>query len=374
MPATRRPRLLFAAYMAGGIRTLLDNLQHQIAGSDAVDSEWVRVEMDAESQKLGHERRRALLPGTVRNSLVTGREIRRLEAADRPFDAAWFYPLTICMLLERFRRRVPYVLSLDGTPLWLAKNELWYALPRFDPQSLVARFKHRLTRRVFTQAFHLLPFSYTVRDSLIEDYGIPPERITVTPPGIDLRTYVAPDRASRPERPGLNVLFVGYDFARKGGDLLAAVAGEPEFRDFRFDFVTRTYEGPAAANIRVFDDVGTNSPRLVSLYREADVFALPTRADTYSISGLEAMAMGLPVITTAVGGVGDVVREGETGYLLQKDDLPGLRDRLRRLRDDRERRLALGHAGRERVERHFDGRTIAGRVVDLLIRAATSRR
>lgn len=83
--------------------------------------------------------------------------------------------------------------------------------------------------------------------------------------------------------------------------------------------------------------------------------------------------MGLPVITTPVGGVVDVVADGETGYLIPRDDVDALADRIRRLRDDRALRLGMGLAGRKRVETRFNAATIADFVVDLLKRAAASR-
>lgn len=367
------PRLLFGAYMAGGNATILQNLQDVIATRPGVDSDWLRIEMDPESQRLDRRPRRAIIPGTIRNSLVTGERIGALERAGRPFDAAYFFQQTICMFLWRFRRRVPYLVALDGTPLWYAKNDLWYAQPRFDPTTLASRLKHRLTRRVYAGAFHLLPLSWSCRASLIEDYGIPPERITVVPPGINLDRYACPDRsAPRPERP-LRVLFVGADFKRKGGDLLVALAGRPEFQDVQFDLVTRSYAGPAAPNLRVHADLTTNSEPMVRLFRQADLFVLPTRADSHAIASLEAMAMGLPVVTTPVGGVVDVVEDGRTGFLVPRDDLEGLADRLRRLRADPGLRLELGRAGRRRVEARFDAAAVAETVVGLMLQAAASR-
>ena len=374
MNATGKPRLLFAAYMAGGNATILQNLQDQIAGRPDVDSAWLPVEMDAESKRLGGRRRRSLIPGTIRNSAITGREIRKLERAGEKFDAAWFFQQTICMFLWRFRSRVPYVVAMDGTPLWYARNELWYAVPPFDPESLGSRVKHELTRRVYAGAFHLLPLSFSCRQSLIDDYGIEPGRITVIPPGINLRTFACPDRGPRPEAGRrFQVLFVGADFLRKGGDLLVKLAAEREFRDVQFNFVTPAYQGPAADNIRVFDGVTPNSPQMVNLLTQADLYALPTRADSHAIASLEAMAMGLPVIITPVGGVVDVVADGETGYLITRDDVDALADRIRRLRDDRALRLGMGLAGRKRVETRFNAATIADFVVDLLKRAAASR-
>ena len=367
-------RFVFAAYMAGGNATILQNLEDQIGRRADVDSDWLRIEMDAESKRLDRRPRRKLIPGTIANSLNTGREIGRLEAAGKRFDAAWFFHQTICMFLWRFRSRVPYLVAMDGTPLWFAKNDLWYALPRFDPATLASRLRHDLTRRVYAKAFQLLPLSSTCRQSLIDDYGIPPDRITVVPPGINLATYAMPDRAARDEgRLPFNALFVGADFRRKGGDLLVRLAQEPEFRDVQFNLVTKAYQGPAAPNIRVLDDITTNSPAMVRLFTEADAFVLPTRADSHAIASLEAMAMGLPVITTPVGGVVEVVVDGETGYFCNKDDIDAVAGRLRQLRSDRDLRLRLGLAGRKRVEEHFNAATVAATVVGLLNRAADSR-
>jgi glycosyltransferase involved in cell wall biosynthesis len=367
------PRLLFAAYMAGGNATILQNLEDVIAARGDVESAWLRIEMDPESERLDRRPRRSLVPGTIRNSRITGERIRRQELEGGPFDAAYFFQQTICMFLWRFRSRVPYVLALDGTPLWYAKNELWYAQPTFDPGTLASRVKHELTRRVYARAYHLLPLSWSCRESLIQDYGIPPERVTVVPPGINLEKYAAPDRsAPRPDRP-FNLLFVGADFARKGGDLLVALAGRAEFQDVQFNLVTRSYQGPAAANVRVHHGMTTNSEAMLRLYREADVFVLPTRADSHSIASLEAMAMGLPVVTTPVGGIVDVVEDGTSGFLVPRDGLEALAERIRRLRGDRSLRLEMGAAGRRRVESRFDATTVAATVVDLLRQAAASR-
>lgn len=374
MGSARKPSFLFAAYMAGGNGTILQNLEDAIGGRTDLDSAWLRIEMDAESQRMERPPRRPLLPGTIRNSLVTGQRIRRLERAGASFDAAYFFQQTICMFLWRFRRRVPYLVALDGTPLWYWKNELWYAMPRFDPASLGARVKHEMTRRVYARAFHLLPLSWSCQQSLVQDYGIAPERITVVPPGINLATYACPDRrAAGPERP-LNLLFVGADFVRKGGDLLVKLAAQPEFAGLQFHFVTKNYAGPPAANIHVHQDLTANSAPMLALYREADLFVLPTRADSHSIASLEAMAMGLPVVATPVGGIVDVVREDQTGYLVPRDDLAALADRIRRLVASRPLRVRLGLAGRRRVETHFDGETIAATVTGLLERAAAGRR
>ena len=71
------------------------------------------------------------------------------------------------------------------------------------------------------------------------------------------------------------------------------------------------------------------------------------------MSVLEAMAAGLPVVASAVGGVPELVREGETGMLVPPRDSAALAEALRRLVDDPALRDRLGEAGRRRVEREF---------------------
>ena len=169
------------------------------------------------------------------------------------------------------------------------------------------------------------------------------------------------------------MLFIGADFERKGGDLLLQVAARPGFRDVQFHLVSRSFKGVKTENVHVHENITSNSPEMLELYRRADVFALPTRADSYSVSNIEAMAMGLPVITTNVGGIGDIVEEGETGYFVPAGDVAALADRLARLQRDPDLRIRMGEMGRRRVEMRFNGEKIAADLVDLMKRAAASR-
>jgi glycosyltransferase involved in cell wall biosynthesis len=86
----------------------------------------------------------------------------------------------------------------------------------------------------------------------------------------------------------------------------------------------------------------------------ADVFVLSTRSEGLPLSILEAMAAGLPVVASAVGGVPELVVDGETGLLVPPDDVAALAAALERLVREPERRRRMGDAGRHRAEAHFD--------------------
>ena len=370
----KRFHFLFAVFMAGGNATIFDSLKEAIGCREDVGSSWLPMEMYPKDfiVKLPP----FSLNGTCANSYVTHKRIRAMEKRGIKFDAAFYFQHTIVTLLYGLRRRVPYLLAMDGTPLWYAKNGFWYAHPFFEPQRTIPRIKRLITRSVYAHAFHLLPLSNTVKKSLMEDYEIAEERITVVPPGINLRRWIGPQRPPRravTETNPLRVLFVGADFLRKGGDLLLSVASRPEFKNVEIHFVTKSFTGIRSENVFVHPNLTINSEELINLYRTADLFVLPTRADSHSIASLEAMAMGLPVIATNVGGIPDIILDGETGYMIKPDDAEALADRLTRFVSHPETIGEMGTKCRKRVESHFNLQTNAERIVELLTKAATDR-
>ena len=104
---------------------------------------------------------------------------------------------------------------------------------------------------------------------------------------------------------------------------------------------------------------------LLRLYQEADVFVLPTGADCFSIASIEAMATGLPVVTTRVGGIEDIVENERTGYLVPAGDGAALGAALDRLVDDPARRVEMGRRSRARAVAGFDARRSAERLIEL---------
>ena len=92
---------------------------------------------------------------------------------------------------------------------------------------------------------------------------------------------------------------------------------------------------------------------LLQWYAAADVFALPSSSEAQGIAALEAMACGLPVVASAVGGLLGTIDDGHTGYLVPPGDVAALGDRLQRLLDDRACAARLGHAARAAVLARF---------------------
>ena len=86
--------------------------------------------------------------------------------------------------------------------------------------------------------------------------------------------------------------------------------------------------------------------RLSQAYASADIFVFPSRLETFGLVVIEAMAAGLPVVAARVGGVADVLSEGETGYTFASGDQAGLLAGISKIADDREAMRRMGRQAR----------------------------
>jgi glycosyltransferase involved in cell wall biosynthesis len=106
-------------------------------------------------------------------------------------------------------------------------------------------------------------------------------------------------------------------------------------------------------------------PNVQEYLQASDAFVLPTEDDAFPLALIEAMACGLPVVATSVGGIPEIVSHDRTGLLVQAGHRQELHDALQRVMTDRALSTSLGHAARATVVDRYSRETIASRYVEL---------
>src|SRR5262249_33607454 len=105
---------------------------------------------------------------------------------------------------------------------------------------------------------------------------------------------------------------------------------------------------------------------------DMDILVLPSRAENFPISILEAMACAVPVVATKVGGIPEMVEDGESGVLVRPDDPVSMARAIEGLIARPGYRDAIARSGARRVGERFDARRLAGTMIDLYERLCAS--
>jgi glycosyltransferase involved in cell wall biosynthesis len=270
-----------------------------------------------------------------------------------PLDALFFHTQVTALFARRLMMKIPTVVSMDATPLNFDSIGTHYAHTPSRHRNVEA-LKNALNRRTFTLAHSLVTWNKWGKESLVRDYGVNEEKVVVIPPGIDLAQW----SSRRVRHPGrVRLLFVGGDFARKGGETLLTAFRQELSAHCELDIVTRDrVRTNGLANVRVHNGLGPNSPGLMALYNRADVFVFPTLGDSLPIVIMEAMASSLPVITTNVGAIREEVDDNVTGFLIEPDNTRALIEKTMRLVRDPALREKMGAEGQRVADCRFNAR------------------
>lgn len=236
----------------------------------------------------------------------------------------------------------------------------------------------RLQRQAYRCATKVVANSPAARLALLRE-GVATASIAVIPNGVDGAAW--PDSRSAAFRPGRTVVTVANLRPEKGHETLIDAAGlvAAEFPDVTFQIVG---DGPRRqalealvharglpATVRFLghrDDV----PALLS---EADVFVLPSRSEAFPNGVIEAMAAGLPVVASAVGGLLDLIEHGRTGLLVPPGESGPLAAAVRGLLTDRRTAARLGAAARAHVREHYSFERMVGAFEALYLAGVPAR-
>jgi glycosyltransferase involved in cell wall biosynthesis/GT2 family glycosyltransferase len=368
-----RPRVGFVLEQTLGHITHANNLQHLIGNDESIEAVFEPIAYDVEGWA-------ARVPGfgnwTVRAGIRTRRAIRRLHKGG-PIDALFIHTQVPAIMSPDHVKHLPTVVSLDATPIQY--DELGAQYGHDTGGRAAERLKWQANKSCFARAETVVAWAEWTKRGLVDRYEVPADKVVVIPPGVDYARWSAyrrNDDAGPPrDTAALRVLFVGGDLERKGGFVLLEAVRR--LRDagvaIELDLVTRD-EVPPQEGVRAHHGLTPNSPPLIDLYHGADVFCLPTMGDCLPMVLSEAGAVGLPLVSTDVGAISEIVRDGETGLLVPVDDAGALAAALHRLADDPDGRRRMGEAARALVRERFDAGANARTLVALLLDIAVARR
>lgn len=249
---------------------------------------------------------------------------------------------------------VPHFVYTDHTHL----NNLSY--PFFDEKKLFNESWIALEKTIYHNATLNFTMSSNVRDSIIEQYSCPPEKVKTVYCGSN--TGIPPSSEIDDQKySNMNILFVGVDWERKGGPQLLEA----------FKALSKVYPKAQLTIVGCSPEIEIRNCNVVGrvplsevnrYYENASVFCLPTRIEPFGIVFLEAFFHKLPVVSTKIGALPEIVSDGETGYLVDDNDVHQLSEKLKLLISDPDRCKTFGDRGYHSVKERYTWEKTAWRM------------
>ena len=246
---------------------------------------------------------------------------------------------------------IPFVTTVHSTDPYRSK---WYLWPL-----------NRLERRTLKRCKRVICISKAVQEYTCRTTGLDPNLCKIIPSGIDPEenqnvSATQPEQKDRPftvgaigdltRQKGHRILVEAVRYLKD--DSRCLIAGQGPLRRKLGKLAGSLDIGNRVKFLGWVDDIKAFLAGL-------DVFVAPSLIEGQSLAVLEAMAAGLPVVASRVGGLPEVVQDGVTGLLAAPGNPLELQEAIKVLRDDPSRRRDMGQAGRERVQEHFTSARMA---------------
>jgi alpha-maltose-1-phosphate synthase len=384
----------YPPHVYGGAGVVVDHLSRALAsraavevrcfGEDERSEGGLRVRGYPSWERLGErlagrppagggDGRHALALEALSTDLLMARD--RVDA-DVVHSHTWY--VALAGLLVRTLFDIPLVVTLHSLePLRPWKEEqlgAGYGVSRWAERAAVEC------------ADRVIAVSAQMREDVLAHFSVDAERVRIIHNGVDTEAFRRTERRDALDRHGVRppyVLFVGRISEQKGiFHLLEAAAGLPEDTQLVLCASspdTKELEarlGTAVAQRPGVRWLNAMLPRedVVQLYSHAALFVCPSVYEPFGLINLEAMACGIPVVATSVGGISEVVVHDETGWLVPPADPAALAAAMRALLAQPERAAAFGRAGRRRVEAQFSWDRIAERTLEVYREAIAAHR
>ena len=283
-------------------------------------------------------------PGGTRNFLTYTQRVRIKLRQLQP-SLIHAFQATGFGLWGAMRGLCPKLLTAMGSDILVtARNNRWY---RWHVGSVVKKYDY------FTSS------SRHLRDAMIDLYPTTRDRFEVIPFGTPIPEKCKDHTATKPVR----LVFMKLLRPVYGPDVLIHALKELKDADVSVRLDMFGYGREEGALKKLVADYGMDSmvsfqgwvePDLVlKRLMDYDIMVMPSRSESFGVAAVEAGACGLPVVAGNVGGIPEVVKDGETGILVPPDDPQALAGAIRRLAEDVDLRKRMGENGRDFIEETF---------------------
>ena len=338
---------------------------------------------------------------SVRGFSFVGAPMKCPQQLQSPLDAAWrgidFNAAGITADLVHCHTWYTYLGGMTakllyGIPLVITVHSLEPLRPwKREQLGGGYDFSLWLEKQALEMADAVVAVSAETKNDILSLFDIPEERITIIHNGIDLKEYSATKNEALLERFGIDsqkpyILFVGRITRQKGivhlvraireldlGFQIVLCAGAPDTPEIAEEMAVAIAAVQKERSGVIWISTMVERQEVIALYSGASVFVCPSIYEPFGIINLEAMACGVPVVASAVGGIKEVVVDGVTGFLVpveQMQESPfevlypdlyahDLAMRINQLMGDPAMRARMGAAGRLRAEHFFSWKMIA---------------
>jgi glycosyltransferase involved in cell wall biosynthesis len=317
--------------------------------------------------------RRWMLPNSIHIAAEYGVKILRGDARliDSYFRTTYLFRRIHLAMREiidpsrhvfSFQTQSLYDTSVPGVPHFIYTDHTHLSnleSAYFDPRQLRPAAWIALERTIYRNAARVFTRSHDVTADLEKHYGVGVDKVTCVYAGTNVPMSGAPPASTAHGQ--RRILFVGGDWERKGGPVLAAAFREV-LRVLPDAHLTIVGASPQLdlPNTTVLGNLPLEA--VSAEFARATLFCLPTRLEPFGIAVLEAMLHRLPVVGTAVGAMRDMIRDGVTGRLVAPGDSRDLADALLEMLGDPERCRRFGEAGHRLLLERYTWQAVGARM------------
>ena len=278
-----------------------------------------------------------------------------------------------------------YIIGTPSFAVWAIR----YAKRRGIPVTLALTIEEEVFRseenwrnRIFAECSHYIATTHEIAEGFHTKGGIPAERITILPHGIDAKRFPTPaetERRKLREHLGIGMdtpvlLFLARVVLRKGVDTLQDIwrlvhVRCPQARLF-------VVGGGVENLLEQLRQLGTETDQSVivtgeqktpqDFYRMADVYIFPSRKEGLPTSVIEALSSGLPAVVSDIGGCDDLIENGFNGYRVPVEDAAAYAECVIELFENVELRRQMGENGRAFVASHLDDAVLSDKLASII--------